>query len=152
MTWETPIDIFNELNREFNFTLDPCCLRETELCIPSSTPSVKWAVDWKQPCHHHEPIFLPLHLFGGCKLQTDQHETVHFFSRVFECNELFFLFLRIHLLGLCYIQKHLGKFVPHIGYLEIYTWEITMQSAVLSNDQRIIFLSPQHAGDSNKKK
>ena len=31
-TWETPIDFFNELNREFNFTLDPCCAKETAKC------------------------------------------------------------------------------------------------------------------------
>lgn len=29
MDWETPIDFFNELNQEFNFTLDPCCTSET---------------------------------------------------------------------------------------------------------------------------
>lgn len=30
--WSTPIDIFNELNREFNFTLDPCSTKENAKC------------------------------------------------------------------------------------------------------------------------
>ncbi len=30
--WETPSDLFNELNNEFSFTLDPCCTLETAKC------------------------------------------------------------------------------------------------------------------------
>lgn len=30
--WETPLQFFNELNKEFNFTLDPCCVPETAKC------------------------------------------------------------------------------------------------------------------------
>ena len=30
--WETPQDVFNELDREFNFTLDPCATKETAKC------------------------------------------------------------------------------------------------------------------------
>ena len=30
--WETPVDFFNKLNEEFNFTLDPCCVNETAKC------------------------------------------------------------------------------------------------------------------------
>lgn len=30
--WATPEDIFNELNKEFNFTLDPCCSELTKKC------------------------------------------------------------------------------------------------------------------------
>ena len=30
--WETPQEFFNELNEEFNFTLDPCCNKETAKC------------------------------------------------------------------------------------------------------------------------
>lgn len=32
MTWETPQDFFDELNKEFNFTLDPCATKETAKC------------------------------------------------------------------------------------------------------------------------
>jgi site-specific DNA-methyltransferase (adenine-specific) len=32
MTWETPIDFFNELNSEFKFNLDPCATPETAKC------------------------------------------------------------------------------------------------------------------------
>jgi len=31
-TWETPWRFFNELNKEFNFTLDPCAQDETAKC------------------------------------------------------------------------------------------------------------------------
>ncbi|HDZ04888.1 MAG TPA: adenine methyltransferase [Maribacter sp.] len=30
--WETPQDLFNLLNQEFNFTLDPCCTIDTAKC------------------------------------------------------------------------------------------------------------------------
>jgi site-specific DNA-methyltransferase (adenine-specific) len=32
MTWETPQDFFDELNKEFNFTLDPCATKENAKC------------------------------------------------------------------------------------------------------------------------
>ena len=31
-TWSTPQDFYDELNKEFNFTLDPCCSKETAKC------------------------------------------------------------------------------------------------------------------------
>jgi site-specific DNA-methyltransferase (adenine-specific) len=30
--WSTPIDFFNTLDEEFNFTLDPCCLPSSAKC------------------------------------------------------------------------------------------------------------------------
>lgn len=30
--WETPQDFFDKLNKEFNFTLDPCCTQENAKC------------------------------------------------------------------------------------------------------------------------
>ncbi len=32
MDWTTPIELFKELNKEFNFTLDPCASSENALC------------------------------------------------------------------------------------------------------------------------
>lgn len=32
MDWETPQDFFNELNKEFKFTLDPCASKENAKC------------------------------------------------------------------------------------------------------------------------
>jgi len=32
MTWGTPQDFFNQLNKEFNFNLDPCATKETAKC------------------------------------------------------------------------------------------------------------------------
>ncbi len=31
--WATPQDVFDELNVEFNFTLDPCCTHENAKCV-----------------------------------------------------------------------------------------------------------------------
>lgn len=31
-TWETPKDFFDKLNKEFNFSLDPCCSKLTAKC------------------------------------------------------------------------------------------------------------------------
>ena len=30
--WTTPIDFYNKLNNEFNFTLDPCCTKDNAKC------------------------------------------------------------------------------------------------------------------------
>ena len=30
--WETPFEFFQELDKEFHFTLDPCCTEETAKC------------------------------------------------------------------------------------------------------------------------
>jgi len=32
MTWETPQDFFDKLDKEFDFTLDPCATKETAKC------------------------------------------------------------------------------------------------------------------------
>ena len=40
MTWETPQDFFDELNKEFNFTLDPCATKETAKCPKYFTPEI----------------------------------------------------------------------------------------------------------------
>lgn len=46
-TWTTPIKTFNELNLEFNFTLDPCCLPESALCQKYYTPKEDGLIhDW----------------------------------------------------------------------------------------------------------
>jgi phage N-6-adenine-methyltransferase len=36
--WETPQDVFEKLDKEFNFTLDPCCVPETAKCEKYYTP------------------------------------------------------------------------------------------------------------------
>lgn len=36
--WATPQNLFDELNREFNFTLDPCAIPENAKCSKSFTP------------------------------------------------------------------------------------------------------------------
>lgn len=70
-TWETPMDFFNKLNDEFNFTLDPCCEKETAKCEKYYTKGdngleKSWAGEvvfvnppygteikhWVKKCHH----------------------------------------------------------------------------------------------------
>lgn len=36
--WQTPDHIFSPLNKEFGFTLDPCCTAESALCDKFFTP------------------------------------------------------------------------------------------------------------------
>lgn len=38
MTWATPQDFFDKLDKEFHFTLDPCCIPETAKCDTYFTP------------------------------------------------------------------------------------------------------------------
>lgn len=38
MDWTTPQDFFDELDKEFHFTLDPCALPETAKCKAFFTP------------------------------------------------------------------------------------------------------------------
>src|ERR1035437_7030314 len=35
--WATPSKLFNYLNKEFNFTLDPCCTHENAKCVKHYT-------------------------------------------------------------------------------------------------------------------
>ena len=36
--WATPRDFYAKLNEEFNFTLDPCCMKKSALCKKYYTP------------------------------------------------------------------------------------------------------------------
>lgn len=38
--WSTPQDLFNKLDGEFTFTLDPCCMPETAKCANYFTPDL----------------------------------------------------------------------------------------------------------------
>ncbi len=45
--WETPAWLFNQLNAEFHFTLDPCCTHETAKCPKHYTPEENGLIqDW----------------------------------------------------------------------------------------------------------
>lgn len=58
MTWETPIELFNELNDEFNFTLDPCCVSETAKCQRYFTPETDGlSQDWSKDVVYVNPPY-----------------------------------------------------------------------------------------------
>jgi len=38
--WATPQEVFDKLNKEFNFTLDPCCTKRTAKCKKFFTPKI----------------------------------------------------------------------------------------------------------------
>ena len=48
--WETPQDLFDELNKEFNFVLDVCATKENAKCnsyfnIELDALSIDWSLD-----------------------------------------------------------------------------------------------------------
>jgi len=46
--WETPQDFFNKLDERWNFTLDPCCTKETAKCATFFTEEDNGLeMDWK---------------------------------------------------------------------------------------------------------
>lgn len=48
-SWETPSLLFNTLNSEFNFTLDPCCTKSTAKCNKYYTEKENGLIqDWSQ--------------------------------------------------------------------------------------------------------
>jgi site-specific DNA-methyltransferase (adenine-specific) len=48
-TWETPLDFYDKLNEEFNFTLDPCCSKETAKCKKYFTEEDNGLIqDWSE--------------------------------------------------------------------------------------------------------
>lgn len=50
-TWETPIEFFNKINKEFSFDLDVCAVPETAKCEKYFTPEIDGlSQDWKGNC------------------------------------------------------------------------------------------------------
>ncbi|GAA4131904.1 phage N-6-adenine-methyltransferase [Sphingobacterium kyonggiense] len=48
LDWETPYCFFKELDDEFHFTLDPCCVPETAKCAKYYTPKENGLIqDWQ---------------------------------------------------------------------------------------------------------
>ena len=45
--WETPQDLFNKLNNQYHFTLDPCCTHENAKCFKHYTQEENGLIqDW----------------------------------------------------------------------------------------------------------
>lgn len=76
----TPQDLFNELNKEFNFTLDPCCTHENAKCKKYYTEKENGLIqDWSRevvfmnpPYSEPESICIP-----KCKKKTCQKRGWH---------------------------------------------------------------------------
>jgi len=62
MTWETPQDLFDKLNKVFNFEIDVCAVPETAKCNIYFTPEIdglkqKWVGNcWMNPPYGREQI------------------------------------------------------------------------------------------------
>lgn len=58
MTWETPKDVFDKLNEEFNFTLDPCCSERTKKCDKYYTEKTNGLIqDWSKDVVYVNPPY-----------------------------------------------------------------------------------------------
>jgi len=56
LTWETPKELFNQLDEEFNFTLDVCALPETAKCQEYFTPETDGLnQEWSGTCWMNPP-------------------------------------------------------------------------------------------------
>lgn len=57
--WETPQSLFDELNKEFNFTLDPCATKENAKCVTYFTKEDNGLIqDWGINCNQDEAVFV----------------------------------------------------------------------------------------------
>lgn len=57
-TWATPQDLFDQLDEEFHFTLDPCCQHHTAKCNKHYTPDEDGLVqDWSGDCVFMNPPY-----------------------------------------------------------------------------------------------
>ena len=55
-TWETPQNLFDKLDKEFNFTLDVCATDETAKCNNYFTPKENGLIqEWKGNCWMNPP-------------------------------------------------------------------------------------------------
>ncbi len=56
MTWETPQEFFNEVNKEFNFNLDVCATDSTAKCDKYFTPEIDGLTkSWRGVCWMNPP-------------------------------------------------------------------------------------------------
>lgn len=52
--WETPLDLFDHLNRHFKFTLDPCATKENAKCLKFFTKEINGLLEsWE-----NETVFM----------------------------------------------------------------------------------------------
>lgn len=62
MTWETPLDLFEKIDKVYNFDLDVCAVPETAKCDRYFTPEIngllqKWnGTCWMNPPYGREQI------------------------------------------------------------------------------------------------
>ncbi len=56
MTWATPQDFFDKLDKEFNFDLDVCAVPETAKCEKFFTPEIDGlSQEWRGTCFMNPP-------------------------------------------------------------------------------------------------
>ena len=56
--WETPQELYDELNKEFSFTLDPCCTKESAKCDKYYTEEDNGLIqDWGGGCIYESTLW-----------------------------------------------------------------------------------------------
>lgn len=56
MSWETPIDLFEKLDKVYNFTIDVCAVEETAKCKNYYSPEIDGLLQsWKGCCWLNPP-------------------------------------------------------------------------------------------------
>lgn len=78
--WETPPAIFDKLNDEFHFTLDPCCTKKTAKCKKYFTPEDDGlSRPWKKEICFVNPPYSRGNIdvwIAKCLLESSRHATV----------------------------------------------------------------------------
>lgn len=77
--WETPKDFFDELNREFDFNLDPCAVKSNAKCSKYFTPEVNGLnQSWGGVQGILQPAIRPADLRLGTEVLQRKQEARHF--------------------------------------------------------------------------
>lgn len=62
--WETPQHVFNELNKEFQFDIDVCAVKENAKCAVFFSPEIDGLKqEWKGTCWMNPPYGRQIHLW-----------------------------------------------------------------------------------------
>lgn len=108
--WSTPLDLFFDLDKEFNFTLDPCCSEDNKLCFTHFTKDDDGlSLSWDGFCVFCNPPYSDIsrwvqkcfrewmaHNITIVLLIPSRTDTVYFHEFIYPFCELRFIKGRLH--------------------------------------------------------